>query len=86
MKLLNFFIKKKAVIIVLIVLIVLLTLSLKSYIACGCGGCGGVKPIYGFTVNPNKIISNDKRLKNSEQCKLMGCGICVRYFYFRFTE
>jgi hypothetical protein len=86
-KLPNFSLKKRAVFFVfLIVLIVFLLLSLKSYVACGCGGCGGNDLKLGFTLNPKKIISDDEEIRNSGECKLMGCSICVKYFYFRFTE
>ena len=84
MKLINFFTKKN--IIIIVILLMVFSLSLKSYTACGCGGCGGLKPIYKFTLNPEKIISDDEKLRNSDLCNYMGCSLCVKFIYFRFME
>lgn len=75
--------KLRNIIIIFIAAIILVLLtSVKGYNACGCGGCGGVSPIFHFTLNPQKIIDEDKKARDAEICKFVGCGTCTRYYYF----
>ncbi len=85
MKFLNFFYNKKVIVATLIFIIAVAALSsllLKSYTACGCGGCGGMAPRISFTFTPRKVIEDDYKLRGSEICRLLGCSICTKYYYF----
>lgn len=60
--------------------------SSEYYIACGCGCCGGVEPqvkclYYAKGDNLQKIINDDKKIKQSSNCKVMGCSPPIKYKY-----
>jgi uncharacterized protein YxeA len=80
--------KKKILIVVAFIVVVIIALffSLDTYTACGCGGCGGVDPIIEFTTNPKEKILNDQRIQGKPICNAMGCSICRRYIFFRFSN
>lgn len=88
MKLLNFLSKKvNFIIIITLIIIVLFLLSFKSYTVYGCGGCGDRKPRIKFTFHPEYIINENEKIRNnSGMCVKVGCGFCIKYYYFRFLE
>lgn len=60
--------------------------SITSYVACGCGCCGGEEPIEKCIYHSkgddlNKIIEEDKKSAQSDQCALMGCSLGIKYVY-----
>ena len=61
-------------------------LNLQQYVACGCGCCGGIEPIeqclyHANNDDMNKIIDEDKKLKDNPQCATMGCSSGIKYSY-----
>jgi len=74
-------------ILIIFILILLAAISISNYTACGCGGCSGVPTLNAFTLSPNKIIKDDQVLKNSQfLCSVAGCGVCTKYYYFKFIK
>ena len=60
--------------------------STAGYLACGCGCCGGTDPdkqslYHSKGDDLNKIIQEDKKLQQREECKYAGCSKGVLYEY-----
>ena len=58
----------------------------ETYLACGCGGCGGQTPEVVEIKDKDefdRLVADDKRVKDSADCAMAGCSICTEY---RFVE
>jgi hypothetical protein len=83
------YIKKNIVLIiacVIVFVLFVLSLTLDNYVACGCGACDTNNIKTSFTFDPNKVISEDESIAKSKICSQLGCGICTKYYYFKFLK
>lgn len=60
--------------------------KITTYVACGCGCCGGTTPNKKCLYHSkgdilDKIIQEDKKIKENPQCSTAGCSIGTEYSY-----
>ncbi len=60
-------------------------LGTQSYVACGCGCCN-IEPeerclYHSKGDDLQRIIAEDKKMPQSQECYMMGCSLPIKYLY-----